>query len=400
MTHQSMTLDGVLLDGKTQVAGKTSNVWRLALAVAVAAMLSPFGAVAAQGGTDIMHFTSKSDMLNTQVEPEAVGKAEVDLNSQGNVENQQLKIAVSKLNPHTTYRLTALVGNDTNATDVAGFTTDKKGAFTISYSKKIPGNSSPHGELLPDVLDPLCNVRELDIVNGSTNTVLGAILSNPDSGKYMVKSSMNPVGFIPAAVGDFRIGADSKSTKFQLKASGLASNTDYSLMFNGVIAQTYTSDASGKLTVNQPPLNSPDVLTIQTVALSNGPGTNLVLITVGIGIPCTQAHQLPVSLGAGSAAFTVLAGSTVANTGFTTVNGDLGLSPGSAVTGFPPGIVTGDVHVDDTTADQAKLDLTTAYNDAAGRTVGAVTIAGNLGGLTLPPGFINQLPRWKYRPAT
>jgi len=77
----------------------------------------------------------------------------------------------------------------------------------------------------------------------------------------------------------------------------------------------------------------------------------------------------------------------VANTGFTTVNGDLGLSPGSAVTGFPPGIITGTQHVSDPTANQAQLDLTIAYNDAAGRTVGAITVAGNLGGLTLPPGL-------------
>jgi hypothetical protein len=95
-----------------------------------------------------------------------------------------------------------------------------------------------------------------------------------------------------------------------------------------------------------------------------------------------------VSLNLGAAAnFVVLAGSTVFNTGPTTVNGDLGLSPGSAVTGFPPGVVNGTQHVTDTTAAQAKLDLTTAYNDAAGRTVAPVSVAGNLGGMTLAPGL-------------
>src|SRR5207237_5584147 len=81
----------------------------------------------------------------------------------------------------------------------------------------------------------------------------------------------------------------------------------------------------------------------------------------------------------------VLAGSTVTNTGATTVNGDLGLSPGTAVTGFPPGTVNGTIHAGDPAAAQAQLALTTAYNDAAGRTVGAITIAGNLGGPTLTP---------------
>jgi hypothetical protein len=66
----------------------------------------------------------------------------------------------------------------------------------------------------------------------------------------------------------------------------------------------------------------------------------------------------------------------------------VGVSPGTAVDGFPPGAINnGTIHAADPAAAQAKLDLTTAYNDAAGRTVGAVTVAGNLGGQTLTPGL-------------
>src|SRR2546425_2575821 len=100
----------------------------------------------------------------------------------------------------------------------------------------------------------------------------------------------------------------------------------------------------------------------------------------------TPAGQAPVALGAAST-FAVLAGSTVTSTGATTVNGDLGLSPGTAVTGFPPGTVNGTIHAGDPAAAQAQLALTTAYNDAAGRTVGAILVAGNLGGRTLTPGL-------------
>jgi hypothetical protein len=100
----------------------------------------------------------------------------------------------------------------------------------------------------------------------------------------------------------------------------------------------------------------------------------------------TAAGQAPVALGAATT-FAVLAASTVTSTGATTVNGDLGLSPGTAVTGFPPGTVNGTIHAGDPAAAQAQLDLTTAYNDAAGRTVGAITAAGNLGGQTLTPGL-------------
>ncbi|MEO6183393.1 MAG: ice-binding family protein, partial [Verrucomicrobiota bacterium] len=96
--------------------------------------------------------------------------------------------------------------------------------------------------------------------------------------------------------------------------------------------------------------------------------------------------QGTVPLGA-VADFAVLAGSTVANTGTTQVTGDLGVSPGTAITGFPPGTVTGAIHANDTAAAQAQTDLTTAFNDAAGRTVGAISKSGNLGGQTLAPGL-------------
>ena len=83
----------------------------------------------------------------------------------------------------------------------------------------------------------------------------------------------------------------------------------------------------------------------------------------------------------------LFAGTGITNTGPTTVAGDLGVSPGTAVTGFPPGIVLGTTHAADANALQAQSDVTIAYNDAAGRapntTFGAPT---DLGGMTLPPG--------------
>jgi hypothetical protein len=85
--------------------------------------------------------------------------------------------------------------------------------------------------------------------------------------------------------------------------------------------------------------------------------------------------------------FAILAASTVTNTGASVVTGDIGVSPGTTVTGFPPGTLIGTFHLGDPAAAQAQLDLTTAYNDAAGRTAGAVAVAGNLGGQTLAPGL-------------
>jgi len=85
--------------------------------------------------------------------------------------------------------------------------------------------------------------------------------------------------------------------------------------------------------------------------------------------------------------FAVLGGSAVTNTGPTTVIGNLGVSPGSAVTGFPPGLVTGGtIHANDAVAMQAQSDVTTAYNFLALQPVNTDLTGTDLGGLTLLPG--------------
>jgi hypothetical protein len=104
-------------------------------------------------------------------------------------------------------------------------------------------------------------------------------------------------------------------------------------------------------------------------------------------IPTQSISQSTVPL-AQASGFSVLAGSAISSTGATNITGDLGLSPGSSIGGFPPGILVGTQHINDDVANQAKLDLTAAYNDAAGRSAtGMVTLSGNLGGLTLTPGL-------------
>jgi hypothetical protein len=104
-------------------------------------------------------------------------------------------------------------------------------------------------------------------------------------------------------------------------------------------------------------------------------------------IPIQSVTMASVSM-AGASNLAVLAGSSVTNTGATNITGDLGLSPGTSVGGFPPGILNGTLRINDAIATQAKLDLTAAYNDAAGRTsTDIVTLSGNMGGLTLTPGL-------------
>jgi len=111
----------------------------------------------------------------------------------------------------------------------------------------------------------------------------------------------------------------------------------------------------------------------------------LALVTASFS---AYATAINVDLGTADP-FAVLAGSTVTNTGATTIHGSLGLWPGTAITGFPPGSVSGGtIHATDAVALQAQSDLTTAYNFAAGEACPATNVltGQDLGGLTLTPG--------------
>ncbi|MFF1962506.1 ice-binding family protein [Streptomyces sp. NPDC058232] len=86
--------------------------------------------------------------------------------------------------------------------------------------------------------------------------------------------------------------------------------------------------------------------------------------------------------------FAVLGGASVTNTGLSSVTGDLGVSPGVSITGFPPGQVNGSIHNSDADALQAHADLIATYNNAVGQIPDA-GISGDLGGVTLTPGVYN-----------
>jgi len=100
------------------------------------------------------------------------------------------------------------------------------------------------------------------------------------------------------------------------------------------------------------------------------------------------ARAAPVNLATVSP-FVVLGGTTVTNTGPSVLNGDLGVSPGTALTGFGlPAVVNGATHENDAVAAQAQSDLTNAYDVAAGQAVApADDLSGtDLGNRKLAPG--------------
>jgi len=109
-----------------------------------------------------------------------------------------------------------------------------------------------------------------------------------------------------------------------------------------------------------------------------------------INIPFQDILLEPVSL-ASASDFVLLAGSSINNTGKSRIDGEVGLSPGFWVNGFPQEVFVWTQHTKSTKSTQAKLDLTTAYNDAEGRRSNEVVqLTGNIGGLTLTPGLYNS----------
>ena len=113
-------------------------------------------------------------------------------------------------------------------------------------------------------------------------------------------------------------------------------------------------------------------------------------LTVASALPASAASVIdgPVDLGS-ARSYAVLAASTVTNTGPSVVNGDVGLSPGSSVTGFDaggPGVIVGGVqHVADEPARLAQQDLTSAYDVAAALTPQESNVV-DLAGRSLSPG--------------
>lgn len=362
----------------------------ICLAIALSAVLWPNNASA--DSRPVLNYALHAPMIDTGIDTDARGRVSSTLIHDKNSDRQRLRIAVAGLDPRTVYQLNALVGDASGPARVEEFTTDRQGAVVIVYSKNSSGRAIGGTQLLPALLDPICNVRELQVVNSSSQIVLRAILSAPSRKHYVVARPLENSGFIFSAAGTLQIKAATRTVRFRFLASGLAPATDYILFANGGAGQILTSDRAGKLKLTTLPQGFSNPLDIYALALSDTNG-NLVLSTEGLGIPCAlpptpAAPQAPVNLGAASA-FAVLAGSTVTSTGFTIINnGDVGVSAGTAVEGFPPAVINnGGIHPADPAAAAAQLDLTTAYNDAAGRTVAPVSVSGNLGGRTLAPGL-------------
>ncbi|WP_319462035.1 ice-binding family protein [Micromonospora sp. RTP1Z1] len=112
-------------------------------------------------------------------------------------------------------------------------------------------------------------------------------------------------------------------------------------------------------------------------------GSSLVLAGLAPALSAAKVEP-PVDL-ATATSYAVLADGAITNNGNSVITGDVGVHPGTEISGFPPGVINGQRHAGDAVAERAQSDLTVAYNDAAGRT-SSRTIGPHLEGQTLTPG--------------
>jgi hypothetical protein len=126
-----------------------------------------------------------------------------------------------------------------------------------------------------------------------------------------------------------------------------------------------------------------------TLVITAGLALTLAIATLTMGTTARAAGPTTVNLGSADP-FAILAGTPdITSTGASLVNGDVGIHPAAAITGFPPGVINGARHPADAVALQAKNSLTAAYLDAASRPVTSVVAAGTLSG-TLVGGVYNS----------
>ncbi|MGD0088697.1 MAG: Ig-like domain-containing protein [Planctomycetota bacterium] len=213
-------------------------------------------------------------MTNPGVEPKAIGSADLQLGVTRTAFNEKFTVSLSKLLPNTTYQLNVFIGDNVASTKAVSIRTDATGAFSAVYAK---GKTVRGSITVPDAMHPVHGLRELDVVNASSQVVLRAILAAPDILKYQASLQMHNTGFVPAATATMVIKATPTKLTLVLAAKKLQPSTPYEFVINGMNYSLVTSDSKGglKRTFNDAML---DVFDIRTIALTDIGITHVVLV--------------------------------------------------------------------------------------------------------------------------
>lgn len=163
------------------------------------------------------------------------------------------------------------------------------------------------------------------------------------------------------------------------------------------VAGTATYLAGSRVATFTPTVALPaNSLFAATVTAGAKDTAGLTLDPLGVGTKpnpwtfTTGTGLAPGAINLGSAStFGLMATAAITAASGSTINGDVSLNPGTSMTGFPPAVVNGAIHINDTVSAQARTDLLTAYNSAkalpAGVTIAPGADLGALYPLGIPP---------------
>ncbi|HSE37038.1 MAG TPA: S8 family serine peptidase [Blastocatellia bacterium] len=221
-------------------------------------------------------------LLPTAVEPAGVGEAEVEVTGS----EQKFEIEVGQLMPRAAYKIVVdgnVIVDGTNAGDPyrGRAMTSNFGAFEIEFKNTASSSDLP----LPALLNPVTNIRKVEVLDAQGRVVLSNTFGVPAPGggggqSVEKEATLSPTGVIPQANGKARAEVEPEREELRVEGDNLVSGVSYGLFVDGMnlgsfIAQygylkvEFTSDGSSGLTL---PAAARPVTGLQTVELRDPAG--------------------------------------------------------------------------------------------------------------------------------
>lgn len=226
---------------------------------------------------DMLHLSLQAKMVNSGTLPKASGNISVSEDEHANRSSEEIRISANHLEAGAAYQLTAAQGDNSNVTSVVDFNADAKGNAHLDLQDN--GGAPTHGKgklALPADWEQVSEITALTIVDTNGQPVLTSDLTAPDKLTYLVKKDLST----DAVKASLQINAHTKKAQIRVTASGLTAGAAYSLALNGTVAQTGNADKKGKLKIETDLPNPADILALQSVALLDDGGNEVVSTTL------------------------------------------------------------------------------------------------------------------------
>lgn len=242
-------------------------------------------ALAAKGGTDVLHLSLRSELVATEVDLDAEGTLSAKLRQQGKADVQKLSFGVEGLEPGATYHLFLLHRGAVDPVEVLSFDADSDGEASLKL-KHLGHKDKPNKKFPGPGFDPLSDVLALEVRNDGDEIVLEADLTMPDKLSYLVKRRLDNEGIDTDAEGRLFMKDKGKSSRFRLKVTDLdlAPSADYTLAINCndvslldcEYVEVFTADEDGKLDIKELPGTPPAPFQMTDVSLVDGNGDEVL----------------------------------------------------------------------------------------------------------------------------